>query len=110
MTGHSGRRNGYRAGDFLRVCDVCGFVFYASETRKRWDGMIVCEPDFESRHPQDFVRGTIDRQTVPDPRPEYTGARIPIDIYSLTVDDTSVDIDQQGDRFLDTNEVTAADL
>lgn len=104
-------RSGYRAGEFLRICDRCGFRRYASDTRKEWTGLFVCaDTCFEARHPQDFVRGTIDRQTVPDPRPEYTGARIPIDIYSLTIDDTSVDIDQQGDRFLDTNEVTAADL
>ena len=24
--------------------------------RERWDGLIVCKPDWEPRHPQDFVR------------------------------------------------------
>lgn len=61
--------NGYRPGDWKRVCDVCGFDYYASQTRKRWDGLIVCDADFESRHPQDYVRGRKDRQNVPDPRP-----------------------------------------
>lgn len=60
----------YVPGDFKRICDVCGFVYRASETRKRWDGLIVCMADFEQRHPQDFVRGRKDRQNVPDPRPE----------------------------------------
>ena len=56
--------------DFKRVCERCGLVYRASETRKQWDGMIVCFPDFEERHPQDFVTGRADHQDVPDPRPE----------------------------------------
>lgn len=60
---------GYRSGDFKRVCDVCGFDHYASDTLHRWDGLIVCRADWEPRHPQDFVRGTKDRIRVPDPRP-----------------------------------------
>ncbi len=63
-------RTVYRPGDFLRDCDRCGFTVYASETRKQWDGLIVCiDGCFEERHPQDFVRGRVDRQNVPDPRP-----------------------------------------
>jgi hypothetical protein len=60
----------YHKGDFWRICDECGFKMRASQTRKRWDGLMVCDADFEERHPQDFVRGMIDRQNVPDPRPE----------------------------------------
>jgi hypothetical protein len=60
----------YIHGDFWRICEVCGFKCRASETSKRWDGLIVCREDFETRHPQDFVRGRKDRQNVPDPRPE----------------------------------------
>lgn len=62
--------DGYRPGDFWRYCDVCGFKTRASQTRKRWDGAIVCLEDFEIRHPQDFVAGRKDRQSVPDPRPD----------------------------------------
>lgn len=60
----------YVAGDFWRVCDRCGFEKRASETFKTWDGLYVCAEDFETRHPQDFVRGRKDRQNVPGPRPE----------------------------------------
>lgn len=66
----------YIKGDFYRVCEVCGFEMRASETRKRWDGLIVCMPDWEERHPQDFVRGRADRQNVPDPRPEAVDVMI----------------------------------
>jgi hypothetical protein len=61
---------GYSPGDFWRICDRCGFQKRASQTFKTWDGLYVCEADFEPRHPQDFVRGRVDRQNVPDPRPE----------------------------------------
>jgi hypothetical protein len=60
----------YIAGDFWRICDCCGFKRRASQTRMRWDGLIVCLEDFETRHPQDFVRGRKDNQVVPNPRPE----------------------------------------
>ena len=59
----------YRA-DFWRVCQVCGFQYRSSQTRKRWDGLWTCLPDFEERHPQDFVRGRKDNENVPEPRPE----------------------------------------
>lgn len=72
---------GYRPGDHWKVCDVCGFRYRASETRKRWDGLMVCEADFEERHPQDFVRGRTDRQRVPDPRP------VPTDVFVSGSDD-----------------------
>lgn len=60
----------YIPGDFWRICERCGFRVRASQTRKQWDGLIVCLADFEERHPQDFVRGRADRQNVPDARPE----------------------------------------
>jgi len=62
----------YVPGDHYKICDVCGFKVRASQTKKRWDGLIVCIPDWEPRHPQDFVRGRVDKQAVSDPRPEPT--------------------------------------
>lgn len=50
-------------GGHNAICDVCGFKFKGSELRKRWDNLMVCGADYETRHPQDFVRGIIDRQT-----------------------------------------------
>lgn len=41
----------YRVGNWKVVCDVCGFTFLNTEVRKRWDGLIVCEQDFERKHP-----------------------------------------------------------
>lgn len=60
----------YRAGDHYLICDECGSKIRRSESRKRWDGLIVCREDWETRHPQDFVRGKRDRQAVAVSRPE----------------------------------------
>ena len=58
-------RNTWRAGDWLYVCQRCGFTFYASEIELEWTGLRVCRRCWEPRHPQDFVRGVRDAQTVP---------------------------------------------
>jgi hypothetical protein len=75
----------YRPGDYFVICDRCGFKHYASETKKTWDGLRVCLKDWEPRHPQDLVRGKVDKQTVKDPRPE------PEDVF-LTTPVTAADL------------------
>jgi hypothetical protein len=57
--------SGYRA-----ICDRCGFEYPASKLKLEWTGLRVCSADFERRHPQEFVRGRADNQTVPWSRPE----------------------------------------
>lgn len=99
-------RTTYRPGDFLRDCDRCGFTLYASETKQQWDGLIVCEPCFETRHPQDFVRGRADRQNVPLPRP------VPAYSYLGPLSTTVTDDAPAGQSFLlltSTTGMTAAD-
>lgn len=59
----------YVPGDFYRICDRTGFKVRAKHTKKEWTNMIVREQSFEMRHPQDFVQGVRDDQTVPEPRP-----------------------------------------
>lgn len=77
----------YRPGDFYRICDRCGYKVHASQTARTWDNLWVHRVGcFETRHPQDFVRGRVDVQAVREARPEAT------------------------DTFLDTNEVTAESL
>lgn len=61
---------GYRPGNWLAVCDRCGFEFYASQLHREWTGLMVCSKDLDHRHPQEFVRGMRDNQTVPWSRPE----------------------------------------
>lgn len=62
----------YKKGDHKAICDRCGFLFKASELKKTWDGFYVCREDFETRHPQDFLKGVKDDPSVPWTRPEST--------------------------------------
>lgn len=48
---------------------MCGLTYRMSEMRKRWDGALVCPPDFETRHPQDFSRAARDVEAVKNARP-----------------------------------------
>ena len=52
-----GRADYLRDGDWNAICDECGKKFKASQLKLRWDGFMVCQRDWEPRHPQDFVRG-----------------------------------------------------
>ena len=60
----------YAKGQWKVCCDRCGFDKLSSELRKEWTGLRVCHECWEPRHPQDFVRGVPDDQTVPWARPE----------------------------------------
>ena len=62
----------YRSGDYLAICDICGFRRYASECRLNWKKQFVCaDTCYEEKHPQykDPV-GLHEPQTVPIYRPE----------------------------------------
>ena len=62
--------NYYRPGSHNWICDRCGFEYKSEDKRHEWTGAIVCPECWEPRHPQDFVKAKVDRQTVSDPRPE----------------------------------------
>lgn len=64
----------YKPGSFYRICDRTGFATRAERTRKEWTGLIVRESVWEPRQPQDFVKGVVDDQTVPQPRPRQVDA------------------------------------
>lgn len=60
----------FKKGEWNAICDRCGGKFKSSQLRKTWDGFYVCRDDYEPRHPQDFLRGVKDNQSVPWTRPE----------------------------------------
>lgn len=62
----------FRAGDWNAICDVCARKFKASELMKRWDGLMVCQEDWEVRHPQELIRPIKERNSVPWTRPRPT--------------------------------------
>lgn len=57
-------------GDSNAICDVCGFKHKQSQLRKRWDGAMVCQKDWEPRHPQDLIRPRPERQHIQNARVE----------------------------------------
>lgn len=65
-----GTRDQLTLGLWNVICDRCGFKYKNNEVRKTWDNLIVCEPCFETRHPQDFVRSKPDEEAVAFTRPD----------------------------------------
>lgn len=63
----------YVGGDYYQLDDLSGFKIRASRSRKipggQTGGAIVAPERWEPQQPQDFVRGVVDDQTVPQPRP-----------------------------------------
>ncbi len=74
-------KNNYVSGDWNIHCMVCSKKIKASESKKRWDGLIVCKEDFEFRHPMDFLRAKVDKIAVPFIRKE------PSDLFVSTGDE-----------------------
>ena len=64
-----GRADYYKRGDWNAICDRCGAKYKASQLKMEWDNLWVCRECWEVRHPQDFVKGVEDDQTVPISRP-----------------------------------------
>lgn len=71
-------------GDHNLKCDRTGFKVKASEVAKEWNGLVVRKKSFETRHPQDFVRGVPDRPGVedarPGPSPDYATQTTSLDV------------------------------
>ena len=56
---------------YRAICDRCGSKRWNTDLRLEWTGLRVCAIGcFETRHPQDSVRGKPDRQNPPWVRPE----------------------------------------
>jgi hypothetical protein len=43
-------------GNWKVACQSCGFWFPSGEIRRRWDGLLVCDKDYETRHPQTLIQ------------------------------------------------------
>jgi hypothetical protein len=63
-------------GGYNALCDVCGWKYKASQLRKRWDGLIVCEKDWEMRHPSDLFKTVSDQSILLWTRPDEEGESV----------------------------------
>lgn len=49
-------QNKYKPKRWNALCDVCGFKYKSDQLRLRWDGLMACPEDWETRQPQDLLR------------------------------------------------------
>ena len=62
--------NYLKLGTYNALCQFCGFKYKADQLRKRWDGLWVCNDDYETRHPQDLIRVPRESGPIPWSSPE----------------------------------------
>lgn len=67
------------------ICDRCGFPYKNTELRKEWTGLMVCEPCYDVRHPQDFARIPRTERPLPWTRPEPEDTFITVDYIATSV-------------------------
>lgn len=82
-------------GNWNALCDSCGRKFKASDLKKRWDGLIVCQEDWEQRHPQDLLRVQREQISVPWSRP-YPAEDTYITKFGLVDTATMHDYEDEG--------------
>ena len=89
----------YKSGDYLVICDRCGFKRYASECKMTWDGWFVCEDTcWEPKHPHFTDPKPLgEKQSVPVLRKEEVlnfldGNAAPVDGYFITSPITGDDL------------------
>lgn len=50
------KRIKWPGGGWKVTCHRCGFWFPSTEIKKEWTGLLVCEKDYEPRHPQTLIK------------------------------------------------------
>jgi hypothetical protein len=59
-------------GVYNAICEVCRGKYKNYELRQRWDGLMVCEEDYETRHILDFYKPPRDNYPIPFVRKDGT--------------------------------------
>ena len=81
-----GRADYFKLGDWNVQCDRCGTKRKASECRYTQDELFVCaDTCWEPRHPQDFVVGIPDNQSVPIARPDEETPTYETTVFKLFI-------------------------
>lgn len=50
------KKIGWPGKGYKMACMRCGFWFPSTEIKKEWTGLLVCEKDYEPRHPQTLIK------------------------------------------------------
>ena len=86
-------RNGWRPGRYLIEDDESGKVVYDDQVAKIWDGSIREKRMYETRQPQEFVRGKNDPKVLTETRPAAPTA-IPTNTTGPFVGNTTIPVPQ----------------
>lgn len=100
----------YKSGDYLVICDRCGFKRYASDCKMTWDGWFVCaDTCYEEKHPQFSPPKPLgEKQSVPIKRKESS-----VNYVSSVSEDTLEAITETGtpnDGYFISTPITRNDL
>lgn len=87
------KKNYFKSGSWNVTCDICSKKIKAEDSRLNWQGFVVCEDDWEPRHPQDFVQAKTDKITVPFTRPPSQDVFTEVLYITHYVSDSYVDDD-----------------
>lgn len=60
----------YEHGTANAICDVCGFKRKLHQLQRRWDGLLVCEEDWEPRQPLDYPPEIRPNHVLQETRPD----------------------------------------
>lgn len=88
-----------KRGVWQAQCAVCGFNFDSDKLKKRWDGVYVCDADWEPRNILDFFKVPKENITVPwsQPDPDTITSYVAIDDtdspYTQTTSVNVIDVD-----------------
>jgi len=79
-------------GEFERnaVCDRCGFEYKHYDLKKEWTGLMVCQPCWEPRNPQDFAKIPRAEKSPPWARPEPAPTYVEVTYTSAGVQESTI--------------------
>jgi hypothetical protein len=74
-------RDKWQKGDQLFECDRCGRTYYISNSRREWNGLLVCHGPgtshcWEPRHSHEYVRSSQDSSSPRDIRELDTSTEV----------------------------------
>ena len=100
----------YKPGDYLVICDRCGFQRYATECKMTWDGYFVCEDTcWEPKHEHfNPPKPLGEKQSVPVLRTEDL-LNFATSINNETLESTETQNDKSDGYFI-TTPITGDDL
>ena len=90
MTQRTKDQNALSIGDWNIQCDECDFKFKNVDVRKDWRGLYLCKSCYQERHPQDFVKGVPDKQSIPWSRPDEDSSCGPSSVPNQAVPNCAI--------------------